>query len=58
VETVFAWPGIGRLLVEALFEFDFPVVQATALFVALAVVGANLTVDVVYALLDPRIQVE
>lgn len=56
VESVFAWPGIGRLLVEAIFEFDFPVVQATAMFVALAVVGANLVVDLTYALLDPRIR--
>lgn len=57
VETVFAWPGVGRLLVEALFEFDFPVVQATAMFIALVVVVANLAVDMTYALLDPRIRV-
>jgi peptide/nickel transport system permease protein len=58
VETVFAWPGVGRLLVEALFEFDFPVVQAAAMFIALTVVTANLVVDMTYAFLDPRIRAQ
>ncbi len=58
VETVFAWPGVGNLLVNAILNLDFPVVQATALLVTLAVVLANLGVDMVYALLDPRVRFE
>lgn len=55
-ETVFAIPGIGRLLVEAILSRDYPVVQAVVLFITLAVVGANLAVDVAYGILDPRIR--
>jgi peptide/nickel transport system permease protein len=58
VETVFAWPGVGRLLVESIFELDFPVVQATALFVTFVVVFTNLVVDVLYAVLDPRVRID
>jgi ABC-type dipeptide/oligopeptide/nickel transport system permease component len=58
VETVFAWPGVGRLLVESIFELDFPVVQATALFVTFVVVLTNLVVDLLYAVLDPRVRVD
>jgi len=55
VERVFSWPGLGRLLVRAILQRDFPVVQAVVLLVATGVVFANLLADVLYAWLDPRI---
>ena len=54
-ETVFSWPGVGRLAVESIFSKDFPVVQGIVLMAALAYMVANLLVDLVYAWLDPRI---
>jgi peptide/nickel transport system permease protein len=56
-ETVFAWPGVGRLIVESVSRRDFPVVQSLILFVALSVIVANLVVDLAYGWLDPRISV-
>lgn len=53
-ETVFAVPGLGRLLVDAILGRDYPVVQAVVLFITFAVIIANLLVDVAYGLLDPR----
>ncbi|NLK00069.1 MAG: ABC transporter permease [Clostridia bacterium] len=55
VEIVFAWPGIGTLMVNGILARDFPLVQGTILFVATTYVFVNLIVDVVYAFLDPRI---
>ncbi len=54
-ESVFAWPGIGRLLVEGILTRDYPIVQAAVLVVAMAFVLVNLFVDVLYAIVDPRI---
>lgn len=56
VETVFAWPGIGRLLIQAIAGRDFPVVQAAVLLIAATYVACNLIVDMLYGLLDPRIR--
>jgi peptide/nickel transport system permease protein len=56
VETVFAIPGVGRMLVTAINQSDFPAVQAVVLVVAVAVIGMNLLTDVVYAVIDPRIR--
>jgi ABC-type dipeptide/oligopeptide/nickel transport system permease component len=58
VETVFAWPGIGRLLYEGIAFRDFPVVQATVLLGGAMIVVVNLLVDVLYAVIDPRIRYE
>jgi len=55
-ETVFAWPGVGRLMVQAISTRDFPVVQATVMIVALIFVTVNLLVDLAYAWFDPRIK--
>jgi len=55
-ETVFAWPGIGTWLVEAIAVRDFPVLQAGILFVSLVFVLVNLVVDVLYAVINPRIR--
>ena len=58
VETVFAWPGIGRLLYEGIAFRDFPVVQATVLIGGSMIVIVNLAVDLLYAVIDPRIRYE
>jgi len=55
-ETVFSWPGIGRELVFAVSNNDYPLAQASFLLIALVVLAANLIVDVLYAYLDPRIR--
>jgi peptide/nickel transport system permease protein len=56
VESVFAWPGVGRLLYEGIAQRDFPVVQTTVLLGGLMIVGVNLLVDILYAYIDPRIR--
>jgi peptide/nickel transport system permease protein len=56
VETVFAWPGVGRLLYEGISFRDFPVVQTTVLMGGVMFVGVNLVVDILYAYIDPRIR--
>ena len=56
VETVFAWPGIGRLLYEGIAFRDFPVVQATVLLGGVMIIAVNLLVDLMYAVIDPRIR--
>ncbi len=55
-ESVFAWPGVGRLLVTSIMSRDYPVVQTTLVMVALTFVLVNLAVDILYAYLDPRIR--
>jgi len=58
VETIFAWPGIGRLLVDSIYARDFALIQGCVLFIAVIFALANLAVDVLYAYLDPRIRYE
>lgn len=55
-EIVFAWPGIGRLLVEAILSRDYPVIQGVVLLVATMFIVVNLVVDILYSYLDPRIR--
>jgi len=55
-ETIFAWPGIGRLAVDGIFQRDYPVVQGVVLFAALLYMFASLLVDVSYVYLDRRIR--
>ncbi|HEU5324232.1 MAG TPA: ABC transporter permease, partial [Methylomirabilota bacterium] len=55
-ETIFAWPGVGRLAVQSVFVRDYPVVQAGVFVLALAFVAVNLLVDLLYGVLDPRIR--
>ena len=55
VETIFAWPGVGRLVLEAVYARDYPVLQGAVLFLACTYVVVNLFVDVLYKWLDPRI---
>ena len=58
VETIFAWPGIGKLLVDSIFARDFAMIQGCVLFIAVIFVLVNLLVDVSYVFLDPRIRYE
>ena len=55
-ERVFAWPGIGQLIVEAILSRDYPIIQASVLMTAVLVMAVNLVVDALYALLDPRLR--
>ena len=56
-ETIFAWPGLGRVLVTAVGQRDLPVVQAAILLIALIMVLSNLIVDFVHAAIDPRAEI-
>lgn len=57
VETVFAWPGVGRLMISAVAARDLAVVQTLVLMTALAMIAANLLVDIAYGWIDPRIRI-
>ncbi len=57
VEAVFGWPGLGRMVVDAIFDRDFPLVQGAVMVYALIFVLTNLVVDVIYTYLNPRIQI-
>jgi peptide/nickel transport system permease protein len=58
VETVFAWPGIGRLLYEGITFRDFPIVQGVVILGGFMIVIVNLLIDILYAVIDPRIRLE
>jgi ABC-type dipeptide/oligopeptide/nickel transport system permease component len=57
-ETIFAWPGIGRLLIQSISFRDYPTVQGCVLLIAITYVGVNLITDLTYGFLDPRIRVD
>lgn len=57
-ETVFAWPGLGKLMVDAVYVRDFPQIQASVLLLAVTYVVVNLIVDLLYVFIDPRIRYE
>ena len=56
IEVIFAWPGIGRLLFEGIFQRDFPLVQGVTVLAGMMIVVVNLIVDILYAYIDPRIR--
>jgi peptide/nickel transport system permease protein len=56
IEVIFAWPGIGRLLYEGIFQRDFPLVQGVVMEAGIMIVVINLVVDILYACIDPRIR--
>lgn len=58
IELIFAWPGMGRAIVEAITQRDYPLVMAASFFFAVMVILANLAADVLYAVVDPRIRYE
>jgi len=55
-ETIFAWPGINRFALTAMYRLDYPIILSYAVIIGLIFVVVNLVVDVVYALIDPRIR--
>ena len=57
-ETIFAWPGVGRLAVQAIYNRDYPVVQAAVFLLASIFVLINLLVDILYTYLDPRVKLQ
>lgn len=57
-ESIFAWPGVGRLALQAINARDYPMVQASVLFISVVYVFLNLAVDIIYVYLDPRIRYE
>ena len=57
-ETIFGWPGVGRLLIQAINTRDYPLVQGCILFIAVTYVAMNLITDLTYGFLDPRIRFE
>ena len=57
-ETIFAWPGIGRLLIQSIGFRDYPMVQGCILLIAVTYVAVNLITDLLYGVLDPRIRLE
>jgi peptide/nickel transport system permease protein len=58
IETIFAWPGMGRLIVQAIFQRDYPVVLAIAFVSAIMVILGSLLADILYSIVDPRVTVE
>jgi peptide/nickel transport system permease protein len=56
IEVIFAWPGIGRLLFEGIFQRDFPLVQGVVVLAGIMIVAVNLVIDILYAYIDPRIR--
>ena len=57
-ETIFAWPGVGRLIVSAIYARDYPIVQAGVFVVAVGYTAINLLIDVLYAYLNPKVRFE
>jgi peptide/nickel transport system permease protein len=57
-ETIFNLPGLGRLTLRSVYEFDLPVVLATTILAATVVIVMNLIVDMLYAVLDPRVRID
>jgi peptide/nickel transport system permease protein len=56
IETVFSWPGVGRLMIGGVTNQDYPVVQGVLLILGFVVIGMNLLVDILYTYIDPRIR--
>lgn len=56
VETIFGWPGIGKLMIDSILGRDFAVLQAAVLITAITIFALNIVIDVCYALLDARVR--
>ena len=56
IESIFAWPGVGRLLIQSISFRDYPLVQGCILFISITYVLMNLVTDLTYGLVDPRIR--
>ena len=58
VETIFGWPGVGKLMIDAVIQRDFAVVQAAVLVTALAIFTMNVLIDIAYSAVDPRVRLK
>ena len=58
IETIFSWPGIGRLIVDAINNNDFEMIHGTVLFMAILYVTVNLVVDIIYLYINPKVSYE
>ncbi|MHC1604292.1 MAG: ABC transporter permease subunit, partial [Candidatus Syntropharchaeales archaeon] len=58
IEVIFAWPGIGRLVVSSIYQRDYPMIQGSILFVAIIFLTVNFIVDILYTYINPRIRYE
>jgi peptide/nickel transport system permease protein len=56
IETIFSWPGLGRLMFDAIGQRDYPVLQGVFLLLAIGVIAANFLADLTYIYLDPRVK--
>ncbi|MCD6033624.1 MAG: peptide/nickel transporter permease, partial [Thermomicrobiales bacterium] len=56
IETVFGWPGVGILLIQAIERRDLPLIEASVIVIAVMIVTVNLLVDLTYSLMDPRVR--
>jgi len=56
IETIFSWPGIGRLMFDSIAQRDYPVLQGVFLILAVGVIAANFLADLTYVVLDPRVK--
>jgi peptide/nickel transport system permease protein len=57
IETVFGWPGIGKLMIDAILQRDFALLQAGVMVVAALIILINIVIDLLYAVIDPRVRV-
>jgi peptide/nickel transport system permease protein len=57
-ETIFGWPGIGRLAMDSIMKRDFPMIQGTVLLTAIVFISVNFIVDILYGVIDPRVKNE
>ena len=58
IETIFAWPGVGRLMIGSIFQRDVPIVIAAVFIVCVTIIVSNLIVNIVQSMIDPRIRLE
>ena len=58
IEMIFAWPGIGRLAVNAVFRRDYPIILGTTIFFSAIYIIVNLIIDILYSVIDPRIRLQ
>jgi peptide/nickel transport system permease protein len=56
IETVFGWPGVGILLIQAIERRDLPLIEASVIVIAVMIVTVNLVIDLTYSFLDPRVR--
>jgi peptide/nickel transport system permease protein len=56
IETLFGWPGVGILLIQAIEKRDLPLIEGSVIVIAIMIIGVNLLVDIAYTFIDPRVR--